>query len=145
MQTFLPYPDFSKSAQCLDYKRLGKQRIEAWQIYCALTQEDYGWKNHPAVKMWKGYEEALLHYGLSICSEWINRGFKDTLWKKFYQEAFKLANWRSLKLPKFIGDQMFHSSHRSNLLRKDYRYYKKFKWKESKELPYYWPVKRKEK
>ncbi len=26
MQTFLPYPDFTKSAQCLDNKRLGKQR-----------------------------------------------------------------------------------------------------------------------
>ena len=32
MQTFLPYPDFKKSLQTLDYRRLGKQRIEAYQI-----------------------------------------------------------------------------------------------------------------
>lgn len=32
MQTFLCYPDFNKSAQVLDYRRLGKQRVEAWQI-----------------------------------------------------------------------------------------------------------------
>ena len=44
MQTFLPYPDFKKSAKCLDYKRLGKQRCESWQIYLALTKENYGWK-----------------------------------------------------------------------------------------------------
>jgi len=42
MNTFLPYPDFVKSAQCLDYRRLGKQRVEAWQIYLALTKENYG-------------------------------------------------------------------------------------------------------
>ena len=32
MITFLPYPDFQKSAQVLDRQRLGKQRLEAKQI-----------------------------------------------------------------------------------------------------------------
>ena len=32
MQTFLPYSDFIKTARCLDYKRLGKQRVEAKRI-----------------------------------------------------------------------------------------------------------------
>lgn len=32
MNTFLPYPSFDESAKCLDYKRLGKQRVEAKQI-----------------------------------------------------------------------------------------------------------------
>ncbi len=32
MQTFLPYTDFKQSARCLDYKRLGKQRLEARTI-----------------------------------------------------------------------------------------------------------------
>ena len=41
MQTFLPYKSFEKSAKCLDYKRLGKQRIETWQIYSALKQGEY--------------------------------------------------------------------------------------------------------
>jgi uncharacterized protein (DUF2132 family) len=33
MQTFMPYPSFRKSLDCLDNKRLGKQRVEAKQIY----------------------------------------------------------------------------------------------------------------
>jgi len=69
MQTFLPYKSFTKSAQVLDYKRLGKQRVEAMQIFNALTgvptksgKAYTGWLNHPAVVMWKDYEEALLLY-----------------------------------------------------------------------------------
>ena len=41
MNTFLPYPSFTKSAKCLDYRRLDKQRIEAWQIYNTLKQGEY--------------------------------------------------------------------------------------------------------
>ena len=50
MQTFLPYSSFTQSAQALDYRRLGKQRVEAKQLILALTQPKYGWKNHPAAK-----------------------------------------------------------------------------------------------
>ena len=77
MQTFLPYPSFTETALCLDYRRLSKQRIEAKQIYLALTTENYGWQNHPAVKMWQGYEQALLCYGRIICMEWRRRGYND--------------------------------------------------------------------
>jgi len=54
MQTFLPQISFKESAECLDNRRLGKQRVEAMQIMKALLLPEYGWKNHPAVKMWKG-------------------------------------------------------------------------------------------
>lgn len=40
MQTFLPFADFSKSAACLDDKRLGKQRVECLQILKALQPPD---------------------------------------------------------------------------------------------------------
>ena len=51
MQTFLPYADFVKTAKCLDYRRLGKQRIEAFQILNILEGKTTkaGWKHHPAV------------------------------------------------------------------------------------------------
>ena len=49
MQTFLPYASFIKSAQCLDDKRLGKQRVECLQILKAIKDVNYGWRNHPAV------------------------------------------------------------------------------------------------
>ena len=61
MQTFLPYADFVKTAKCLDYRRLGKQRVEAFQILNILEGKTTkaGWKHHPAVLMWEGYENAL--------------------------------------------------------------------------------------
>ncbi len=37
MQTFLPYESFEKSAQTLDWRRLGKQRVEGMQIINAIT------------------------------------------------------------------------------------------------------------
>ena len=53
MQTFLPFPDYIQSARALDYKRLGKQRVEALQILNTLTGRSEGWSQHPAVKMWR--------------------------------------------------------------------------------------------
>ena len=38
MQTFLPYPDFERSAKVLDNKRLGKQRVEVLQILNVLLR-----------------------------------------------------------------------------------------------------------
>jgi hypothetical protein len=139
MNTFLPYPDFQKSAQCLDYKRLGKQRVEAWQIYLSLHLEDYGWQNHPIVKMWRDFELALLDYGMTMCEEWIKRGYKDTMLQKFYKE-FLEWNGENLRIfyPSWLGNRKFHSAMRSNLLRKDKKYYSKFGWKEKDNLPYYW-------
>ncbi len=40
MQTFLPYPDFARSAAVLDPARLGKQRVETLQILRALELFD---------------------------------------------------------------------------------------------------------
>ncbi|MDT5035120.1 MAG: hypothetical protein QOE03_305, partial [Micromonosporaceae bacterium] len=58
VQTFLPYPEFATSARVLDQRRLGKQRVEAIQVLRGLIVPGYGWRHHPAVKMWAGYEEA---------------------------------------------------------------------------------------
>jgi hypothetical protein len=143
MNTFLPYPDFQKSAQCLDYKRLGKQRCEAWQVYLALTKENYGWKNHPCIRMWRGYEIALAFYCMAICNEWISRGYKDTIKVKIceklgidFPEAYSKEH--NIIYPKWLGNEDFHASHRSNLLRKDPEWYGKFGWKEPNNLPYIW-------
>ena len=37
MQTFLPYPSFEESAKVLDWRRLGKQRVEGMQIINAIS------------------------------------------------------------------------------------------------------------
>ena len=61
MQTFLPYSNFKETASILDYRRLGKQRVEAMQIINSIEKQT-GWKHHPIVKMWEGYESALQLY-----------------------------------------------------------------------------------
>lgn len=131
MQTFLPYPDFDKSVKCLDYRRLGKQRVEAMQILKALRDPSYGWQNHPAVNMWRGCEEALKNY-MNVCiQEWVARGYNNTM--KFEQ----LDLWE-YRIPHWLGDDKFHASHRSNLLRKDPIWYGQFGWEEDDTLPYVW-------
>lgn len=72
MNTFLPYPSFRHSAACLDDKRLGKQRVETIQILRAHLDDGYGWQNHPAVRMWRGYSFQLAEYGIVICRELID-------------------------------------------------------------------------
>lgn len=136
MQTFLPYPDFTKSATCLDNKRLGKQRVECLQILKALSDPTYGWQNHPAVKMWRNNEPLLCIYGLTICNEWKRRGFKDTCAEKIMSSTFAKGGWSGNT--RFT--EQFHASHRSNLLRKDFTHYGQFGWTEPNNLPYVWPI-----
>jgi len=139
MQTFLPFPNFAQSAKSLDYRRLGKQRVEAKQIYFALTKDEYGWKNHPAVKMWKGYEDALLLYGFEMCTEWRMRGYKDTQ-RDFFLAELGDRIFSEIERPKWLGREDFHRSHQSNLLRKDYSFYSSKFTDVPDNLPYVWCI-----
>jgi len=130
MQTFLPYSSFEQSAQVLDWRRLGKQRVEGMQIINAINNPTQkGWVNHPATVMWRPYVEALKLYTNTIIEEWIQRGYNNNM------KLYKIEN---LTMPHWLGNEKFHSSHRANLLRKDYEYYSQFGWKENPESPYIW-------
>jgi hypothetical protein len=115
MQTFLPYPDFVSSVKALDYRRLGKQRVEAMQLVnstnklAANPSAKVGWANHPARTMWRGYLPALKLYHNVCIQEWIDRGYNNTM--KYY-----------------------------NLLRKDPSYYSVHGWTEPDNIEYFWPV-----
>ena len=135
MQTFLPYPDFVQSAASLDRQRLGKQRVEVLQLLKALNGESKGWTNHPATRMWSGYQEALVVYGLAICSEWISRGYKDTCYEKINNYSIDAE----VAMPPWIGDPSFHRSHQSNLVRKDPNHYGS-QFAVPDNLEYVWPV-----
>lgn len=149
MQTFLPYPDFADTAAVLDPKRLGKQRVEALQVLRALIRPVYGWKHHPAVLMWDGYEEALGAYAVQICREWCRRGHSDTCERKILDDLattsapvpprpqLELAG--AAALPPWIGDDAVHRSHRSALLRKDPAWYGRVFDDVPDDLPYVWP------
>lgn len=139
MQTFLPYPNFARSARVLDRQRLGKQRVETLQIMKALSDPGYGWQNHPAVKQWAGHESTLMDYQIAIIKEWRDRGYKDTCLDKTFA-VYETICSRDQEPPWWIGNRSFHRSHRSNLLRKDPSHYRRlFEPKLSDELPYLWP------
>ena len=132
MQTFLPYKDFDRTFSVLDYKRLGKQRVEAKQIIDILEgkAKSNAWKNHPAVRMWKGYVSALKLYYNRCIWEWVKRGYKNNM------PILDIIG--RIEFPYWLGDEKFHRSHRSNLLRKDKEYYSKY-FKERDDLEYIWP------
>jgi hypothetical protein len=89
--------------------------------------------NHPAVRMWVGYEDALKYYFNIICHEWIKRGYKQNM-HMFYIEYDKIV------FPYWLGNEEFHSRHRASLLFKNYEWYKQFGWKEEPRIDYIWPV-----
>ena len=132
MQTFLPYPSFRKSFKVLDWRRLGKQRVEAKQILNELLDrtDTKGCRNHPITKMWNGYEPLLQLYFNNCVNEWVNRGYNNNMLLEDIPDKIKYPPW--------LGTDMFHSSHRANLLRKDLEYYSNQGWNEDSDNPYAW-------
>jgi hypothetical protein len=149
MQTFTPYSDFEASARVLDTKRLGKQRVEVIQIVRALTVPGYAWASHPAVLMWKGYEEALGRYGLTMCEAWTGLGFGDTCAATIADDlrAFGVDAIRSYAelqaagaLPGWLFADEVPRSHQSALVRKDPDHYRPLFPDVPDDIEYYWPV-----
>lgn len=133
MNTFLPHRDFAQSAACLDMRRLGKQRVEVLQILRTLCGLSDGWKNHPAVKMWRGYEPALAAYGVACCDEWVSRGHRDTCRDKI----LSLVGSANVVIPPWLDDA-FCEAHRSNLIRKMPDHYGPLWPGTIRGLPYIW-------
>jgi hypothetical protein len=149
MQTFLPFADFERSARALDQRRLGKQRVETLQVMRGLTIATHGWRHHPAVKMWAGYEKALTRYGLVMCEVWSATGRADTVADTLRaelaaacditvvrsQESLEVAG----ELPPWLGREDLHRSHRAALLRKDPAHYGPLFGEAPTDIPYVWP------
>lgn len=133
MQTFLPRADLEYCAEVLDWRRLGKQRVECQQLIKAIT-EGGGWANHPAAVMWRGYVPFLARYAQTCVDEWVRRGYRNTL---DFRQHYKR---RRAKIPEWWGLARLHASHRANLIRKDPVHYGKFGWIEEPATGYLWPV-----
>jgi hypothetical protein len=106
---------FIPTVSCLDYRRLGKQRVECLQILktintgavrckwchqgvllCICEQgrrqfetEPTPWFNHPAVRMWRGYPTGLVTYAQAVCTEWKHRGYRDSCEQKILDLYYK--------------------------------------------------------
>jgi hypothetical protein len=111
--------------------------------------------------MWKGHEYHLGLYLLAGCDV-----LKERTGKEYSEIREKIraemAKHRNTGPPPWLGNEDFHASHRSNLLRKvslaqqkavetkkdrdiqNARYqkewYQQFNWTEPDNLPYVWPV-----
>lgn len=135
MQTFLPYPDFYKSAMCLDKTRHNNQINEALVIWRTLTgyyqreRGTKGWPNHPATKMWAGYENALAYYRNEHIRAWVDKGHTPRQLSPVTSNAI---------MPPWLGDELFHDGHRAMLLQKDPTYYAQYNWRPSIDH-YVWP------
>ena len=138
MQTFLPYRSYRASARSLDWRRLGKQRVEAYQLLRCLTGESTGWRNHPAAKMWRNHVPKLLAYTYVICNEWVNRGYRDTVAGKVADLAAQHGIEPDWTKPCWL-DGDFMLTHRSNLVRKNPDHYAP-QFGLLQEIPYLWPV-----
>jgi hypothetical protein len=112
----------------LDKKRLGKQRVEAFQLLCcnedewALSEREWrieqglmadrplksGWKTHPAALMWLHCSDALREYYNTSLDEWESRGCNNTMRRAPVPAAWEVPHW--------IGDDRVHATHRSRLL-----------------------------
>lgn len=138
MQTFLPYPSFARSAKVLDKKRCWQQVREAKAIISILENptRESRYRNHPAVRQWKGYVPALkLYYDIFLVHCKVVHKINT---------KFQLIGTKDPKSPNFlplwIGYEPFHASHRARLLAKNFSFYSQYKWKEDPNEAYIWPV-----
>lgn len=133
MQTFLPSSSFIESAKMLDSKRLNKQILECYQILNVLSGKSPtgGWRNHPAVLMWKGYERGLWKYVQAMVFEARNRGIKTENNEANLNRLKELCwdNWGNTA-PSFWNDttklMRVVTTHKASLFNKDPFYYMKF-------------------
>jgi len=176
MQNFQLSTNFKTTAKQLDRARCGKQRLEtadalamllgqpAWMSYKQFMYISKKYKNHPAWRMWIGYEPALIEYGLTICQEWIDRECQDTFYDKILVFNDMLKQPYSVDNPPWLTEE-FCSNHRAVMLGKieekiqkaigndkkleqaykTYDWYSQFGWAEQPServngrWPYLWP------
>ena len=131
MQTFLTSINFRYAAKDLDNKRLNKQILEVYQILNVLSGQSMGWRNHPAVLMWKDAEMHLWDYIQQMIIEAKKRGIKtdknesnlNTLRYSFGQDWGK-------DVPEFLKDgpvsKRLTATHKANLFNKDPLQYIRF-------------------
>lgn len=138
MQTFFLFPYYEWTCSWLDFKRLNKQVIEAYQILTGRVPNT----NHPACLMWRGYENHLRRYALACCREYAKRvGKEHSLHSVIAEMAFfptKAPTWNSCPILIY--------SHRVNLLRKNFQHYRPLAmllpYEDLDAYPggYFWPV-----
>lgn len=167
VNTFIISTHLPDTFSLLDYKRLGKQRLEAKQLINILEKMDngedvnnIGFAKHPACLMWFGYTNALKAYFNLCVIEWISRGYKNTMelydvdHDKFVNVECEFDGISTVfkgedgdnpyEFPPFASFPPFILSHKAALIRKNPVYYKDLLCEEVEpyiKLGYLWPSK----
>lgn len=158
--------DFLFTAKVLDNRRKLKQAVEAKQIISIImsmnsttsktssttsSTTSSGFRNHPAVIMWKPYLPALILYYNTFVKCLIDNNFKlDKLTlmpliqsdsSDFTKTEDKSFDEFNIEMPWFVNFMPMIYSHRARLYQKDPIYYKdKFEFPEEYlSLGYIWP------
>lgn len=133
MQTFLPHSTFINCAKALDNKRLNKQILEGYQILNVNSgmSKTGGWRNHPAVLMWKDHEGSLLQYIQEMIKEAKLRGINtEGNENNINALVSKVGSKWNYDAPVWMFDNIklmrVITTHRSNLFKKDPLYYARY-------------------
>jgi hypothetical protein len=158
VQVFLPHKNFTESARVLDQKRLVKQLLEGRQILAALAGQTKGWRNHPATRMFEGYELALCGYLYCIAKEMDVRGYKyENNWNEIVRLQGHFGRENGYSMPPWFNDRTtLHSvvtTHRRSLYNKAPELYPQYEYEASigadfvccDRCNYHWPCHKKEK
>lgn len=126
MQTFLPFSDFAQTAKCLDTRRLGKQIVEARQIYDIMFRPEVSkatvaQQHHPIVNIWRHWVELPLEtlsgYIHILNAEWRDRTSNN------HESAVAVSAAGSIFKLLIPLPYAFHFAHRCSLLAKDFEHY----------------------
>lgn len=132
----------------VEYKRVMEptyKRVERpYEDWVVVEVKNPGWENHPVTRMWRGYEWALLNYQKAVVDEWESRGHHDTCFLKTFTLYFHdLSRVSTNDLPPWFGSRAVHRAHKSNLIRKDPKYYGPMFPGVPDHLPYIYPPRKK--
>lgn len=131
MNTFITNTDFRKSAANLDSQRLGAQIYEGIHILSSLlgvndklVNPKRDVSNHPASKLWVGYEPNLLSYILYHMREWTFRGYSSDINQQNIDIIYDVRTfWDGAELiPAWITNKLIET-HRSVLIQKKPSFY----------------------
>lgn len=153
IQTWLPYPSLSLSAEALSADHLNTQRWHNWQLISLLcvyildeSESSYNltncvWKHHPLVLQWKSHLSLLMQYQRNVCRRDAGKSgileqcetlFEDVVSRELCESEVSIV-------PAWLGQYAYHHSHQSNLIRKDSVHYRPQFSDATEGLPYVWP------
>lgn len=149
MQTFITDINFNKSAQNLDRARLGASIYESIHILASLLKVNENLitpkrdvSNHPASKLWIGWEGCLLNYIRIHIGEWRNRGYKSKINFNNYRMLCYEIPYEYIKkaegytIPDWVTKKVI-DTHRNCLYRKRPDFYP-IEWRGDMEMQYSW-------